>query len=61
MRALDTRRLPPEDLDATNGATPYAILSHTWGSDEVFLYDVRHLGYGKLSIRVHKAGTDKVL
>ncbi|KAH7303352.1 heterokaryon incompatibility protein-domain-containing protein [Stachybotrys elegans] len=42
MRLLNIRSLRAEEFIGT--PPPYAILSHTWGADEVTLHDLDHLG-----------------
>jgi hypothetical protein len=40
MRLLHARRIQPISFDGP-GAPPYAILSHTWGTDEVSFQDIQ--------------------
>ncbi|KAK1830440.1 HET-domain-containing protein [Podospora conica] len=60
MRVINTTTLQLEDIDPTADESHYAILSHTWGSDEVLFDDVRNLGPNELTRLVHKKGTSKV-
>jgi hypothetical protein len=63
MRLLNTRTLRPAEFygDVPN----YAILSHTWGTEEIMLQDLqdgyrasRKNGYNKISNCCEQAGRD---
>ena|ERR1700753_1888113 len=56
MRLLDTRTLKLEELNE-NDFIAYAILSHTWESEEVTYQDIQ-LGVETAS---HKAGYSKIV
>src|SRR5215831_501837 len=43
MRLLDARTLGLVDI-ADDGVPPYAILSHTWGDEEITIQQLRRLG-----------------
>ncbi|KAK0721384.1 hypothetical protein B0T21DRAFT_51209 [Apiosordaria backusii] len=55
MRLLNTRTLIVEDFYGYS-VPPYAILSHTWGSDEVTFQDIQNLEIARL-----KAGFTKIV
>ena len=42
MRLLDAKRLEPVDV-RDDAIPPYAILSHTWGDEELTLQELRHM------------------
>lgn len=54
MRLLDTRTRQPKEFVAGESVPRYAILSHTWGDDEVTCQDIiavnveQKLGYKKI-------------
>ena len=61
MRVINTTTLQLQDIDPEDDDTRYAILSHTWDSDEVLFDDVRNLGPGEFTTNVHKKGASKVI
>lgn len=64
MRLLNTVTLKLSEFDE-NAIPPYAILSHTWGKEEVILQDIQQrdcsgmLGYAKIKAFCQKASADK--
>lgn len=61
MRVINTSTLQLQDINPERRGTRYAILSHTWGSEEVLFNDVRNLGEGELAMSVRKEGANKVI
>ncbi|KAI1823046.1 heterokaryon incompatibility protein-domain-containing protein [Xylaria intraflava] len=57
MRLLNTKTLQLDTFSSTKHLN-YAILSHTWGKDEVLFEDIRH---GSRASWRHKTGCSKVL
>jgi hypothetical protein len=47
MRLINVRTYGLEEF-YDNVIPPYAILSHTWGDQEVFIHDMRYLEKAKL-------------
>lgn len=62
MRLLSTRPNLPVLEQPTSRPPPYAILSHTWGADEISFREAKALSEGgKLTVAdVNRAGWDKV-
>ena len=66
MRLLNTRSLKLEELNE-NDFIPYAILSHTWGSEEVTYQDMQgedvnlssKVGYSKIVAACRQALEDE--
>lgn len=61
MRAINTTTLQLQDIDPERHGTRYAILSHTWDSEEVLFDDIRNLGPGDLATTLRKKGANKVI
>ena len=57
MRLLNTETLELRSFISTGTETQYAILSHTWGEDELLFDDVKQ---GSQNIPTHKEGFAKV-
>lgn len=58
MRLLNTRTLALEIFPSEDGRPKYAILSHTWGSDEIIYNDVK---LGPENLLNSKEGLSKVI
>ena len=56
MWLLNAQNLVLEDFTGKERLPPYAILSHTWGEDEVSCQDI-----ADLSIAQEKAGFQKIV
>lgn len=66
MRLLDTRTCQPKEFVTEENVPRYAILSHTWGDDEVTYQDMmapnveQKLGYKKIKFGCEQSIKDGI-
>lgn len=54
MRLIDVETLKLQEFAGSGSAPPYAILSHTWGEDEVSFRDIQDLSLAQSKEGFHK-------